>query len=1378
MLNGDWVQAVLDQPLVADPGTHHQYSTGDTHLLSAVLSAATGMSAKDYAIRKLLAPMNVTLYGWDRDPQGIYQGGNNLSLIPLDFAKIGQLYLDGGRYRGRQIVPAAWVQTSTRVSRIGRHEVYGTYGFLWYLRPGGNEAFVAVGYGGQYLYVAPAQNAVIVVTATLESKGKKWERELFRNIQGGILGSLQTDPRQLVQAADLSVGTLSPSDEPAPPVQVRTGRTRARLNLRRGPGRTYRVIKTLDPGTVLEIKEARDKWLKVEAGELSGWVSGDYVRIVPSDAMTVARQAKEAAPEKEKAPAPTQPAVEKAVSPDMPVSPPGAVVAKAERADEAAQAAQQALTAELTAARERIEALTRALEAAESDKKDVKAGLAPLARELQAQQALLQQSATDRQQMGQGLAALGSELRQLEQTLREQKSQNEALLSQWTQTEKELKSQRERTAQSDEARDTLASELAAMQGRIVSMGDELGAVLNERAALKTELSALRKTLAAERDTRAQAKEAKGTLEDQLKTAREELRALRQDWQQTVDETAKTRAQLGQELTGLRTQLAGMEKTLSEQKGVSAKLAAVSNDVKEQGKKADSLAGEREQLQKELRSLREELASQRAASTQSQGFHQEMQASLSKLAGELESQRQIAGSLETARQELVSELASAREEIQGLRTARQERVAEAAQAQAQLGQEIASLRTQLAEMDDALHDQQGLSVTLAKVTEELETQRRTAQSFQTARESFAAELSGVQAENIELGTALQSAQVDRSTLKAEIRSLRESRQAADEASADAQQALKQEVASLKGQLAEMKKGFGDQQGMTAELASAKSELKALRESRQAADEASARAQQELSQEVTSLRAQLAEMKKDLGNHQGLAAQVADLTVAFKNQQGNVAAFAGTRETLSAELTSAKRELKALRESRQVADEASARAQQALSQEVTSLKAQLAEMKKGFGDQQGMTTELASAKSELKALRESRQAADEASVRAQQALSEELTSLRAQLAEMEKSLGERQELAGKLAGVAEELATQRRIAASFETVRDTLLSDLVGARKEIRSLQDSRHEALAKSADVQDRLGQELTAVREQLQVMEEAFDQQQSDRQAFHKELARVAQELENQRVAAGESETASRELMVELAQVRDQNTLLADTLKAVQGRRDDLKRELVALHRELATQREAAERLQVAALPGKPSDASAEETVRSLQTMLQGKTSSTPRSEVLASAAPTAASEQRSVQKVEPVAAPPSAAPTRVASIPTAPVLPETVTVATTADKPDLSVIDSFVHSWAANWAAQNLEAYLSHYSKTFQPPGRSSLKSWYIQRERRLLKPSFIEIIIGNIRKDQVGDVRARATFEQEYRSDGYGDRVVKTLDLIWENGKWGIVKESSRPL
>jgi hypothetical protein len=291
----DWIWTILNRSLVADPGTKHQYSTGDTHILSAVLTEATGMSTREFAEKHLFGPLDISIKGWEVDPKGINQGGNNLSLIPLDMALFGQLYLDGGIYRNKQIIPKWWVDASTRPNYLGEHEVYGYYSYLWYSRPRGANAFVAVGYGGQYIYVSPEHNSVVVITSTLESKGKSWEKELFDYIQNGILGSI--DPKQLQLLQVKHEGKDSPSLYQSGQISTasasgkkRIALTVAGLNLRKGPSRSDSIIKLLDTGTVLEVQNQKGSWLKVLVGSASGWVSADYVRFIDPERIRFAKR--------------------------------------------------------------------------------------------------------------------------------------------------------------------------------------------------------------------------------------------------------------------------------------------------------------------------------------------------------------------------------------------------------------------------------------------------------------------------------------------------------------------------------------------------------------------------------------------------------------------------------------------------------------------------------------------------------------------------------------------------------------------------------------------------------------------------------------------------------------------------------------------------------------------------------------------------------------------------------------------------------------------------------------------------------------------------------------------------------------------------------
>jgi CubicO group peptidase (beta-lactamase class C family) len=108
----NWVQHALNRPLLSEPGTQMEYSTGNTHLLSAILTKATGTSTWQFANDTIGRPLGFTIAPWPRDPQGIYFGGNDMLLTPRQMVAFGQLYLDRGHAQGRQIVPESWIDRS------------------------------------------------------------------------------------------------------------------------------------------------------------------------------------------------------------------------------------------------------------------------------------------------------------------------------------------------------------------------------------------------------------------------------------------------------------------------------------------------------------------------------------------------------------------------------------------------------------------------------------------------------------------------------------------------------------------------------------------------------------------------------------------------------------------------------------------------------------------------------------------------------------------------------------------------------------------------------------------------------------------------------------------------------------------------------------------------------------------------------------------------------------------------------------------------------------------------------------------------------------------------------------------------------------------
>lgn len=159
----DWVAATLDLPRAAAPGAVFNYSTGDTHVSSAVLTEATGTTACEFIHENLLTPLGITAEHWGRDPQGYFSGGYNFYVTPRELAKFGLLYLHDGRWHGEQLVPASWVRTSM-TNQVDAGDPY-SYGYDFWLRDiAGHHVAMAWGFGGQMIYLVKDLDLVVVMT--------------------------------------------------------------------------------------------------------------------------------------------------------------------------------------------------------------------------------------------------------------------------------------------------------------------------------------------------------------------------------------------------------------------------------------------------------------------------------------------------------------------------------------------------------------------------------------------------------------------------------------------------------------------------------------------------------------------------------------------------------------------------------------------------------------------------------------------------------------------------------------------------------------------------------------------------------------------------------------------------------------------------------------------------------------------------------------------------------------------------------------------------------------------------------------------------------------------------------------------------------------
>ena len=166
----DPARYILDRPLATTPGSAFRYSTAATHLLSVVLSEATGMSTVDFANAFLFSDLGVSDLRWGRDRQGYRFGGHGLQLRTEDMAKLGLLFLDRGRWGDDEVVSAEWVSAATGIQFEGGSDYEPLqavhYGFLWWLaHADGLSVFIGWGWGGQFVFCVPVLDLVVAVNA-------------------------------------------------------------------------------------------------------------------------------------------------------------------------------------------------------------------------------------------------------------------------------------------------------------------------------------------------------------------------------------------------------------------------------------------------------------------------------------------------------------------------------------------------------------------------------------------------------------------------------------------------------------------------------------------------------------------------------------------------------------------------------------------------------------------------------------------------------------------------------------------------------------------------------------------------------------------------------------------------------------------------------------------------------------------------------------------------------------------------------------------------------------------------------------------------------------------------------------------------------------
>ncbi|NDJ76049.1 MAG: serine hydrolase [Chloroflexi bacterium] len=212
----DFVQFMLDLPMSDTPGTRFNYCNGVSHLLSAIVQEATGQPLLAYAEQNLFGPLGITRPLWSQDPQGYTTGWSDLQLTPHDMARLGYLYLRSGQWDDEQIVSADWVTAAT-TAQLSTGQG-GGYGYQWWVPS--DRMYMAAGYQGQYIFVVPSLDLVVVFTSSLGIDAGQYPFLLLEQYiipAGESDEPLPPNPGALVRLNNLTLASASPVP-PLPPV--------------------------------------------------------------------------------------------------------------------------------------------------------------------------------------------------------------------------------------------------------------------------------------------------------------------------------------------------------------------------------------------------------------------------------------------------------------------------------------------------------------------------------------------------------------------------------------------------------------------------------------------------------------------------------------------------------------------------------------------------------------------------------------------------------------------------------------------------------------------------------------------------------------------------------------------------------------------------------------------------------------------------------------------------------------------------------------------------------------------------------------------------------------------------------------------------------
>lgn len=196
-ISSDPIRYVLAKPLFAPPGTQFDYNSGTTCVLGEIVKKQAELSLKTFAEQYLFSPLGISDYEWEMLPNNVTFASGGLYLRPRDMAKLGQLYLQNGEWSGNRVISSSWVDASAEehisVPALENPSpgFIHSYGYQWWrgtFANGNVATYLAAGWGGQYIYILPDLEMVVVITAGAYEGG---DYGLFYSIvNDGILSSV------------------------------------------------------------------------------------------------------------------------------------------------------------------------------------------------------------------------------------------------------------------------------------------------------------------------------------------------------------------------------------------------------------------------------------------------------------------------------------------------------------------------------------------------------------------------------------------------------------------------------------------------------------------------------------------------------------------------------------------------------------------------------------------------------------------------------------------------------------------------------------------------------------------------------------------------------------------------------------------------------------------------------------------------------------------------------------------------------------------------------------------------------------------------------------------------------------------------------------